>query len=187
MSFVTHFPFFLGSTLQVSSGDDGSPGFGFTCPLDPNWPIFGETCPLTPTEKGGGCGCATFVISKPMTSISPSEGGTSSIVTTTKSCIFPMGYFLGSMYPPETTAGADCDLLLQEADCLMAFNDFIYLNGSVYDNGSCTTVWSEGGMPYSSCKCQDTGVIAQVGQCSIQGYVYDSNTYPQTGKGIHLC
>lgn len=36
----------LGVTVLVSSGDDGSPGYSYTCPTDPNLPILGERCPL---------------------------------------------------------------------------------------------------------------------------------------------
>lgn len=31
--------------------------------------------------------------------------------------------------------------------------------------------------PFSSCTCDKTGVIAQVGGCSIRGYVFDKDTY----------
>jgi hypothetical protein len=32
----------LGVTILVSSGDDGAPGYGFTCASDPAWPVLGE-------------------------------------------------------------------------------------------------------------------------------------------------
>ena len=92
----------------------------------------GETCPLA-----DGCGCADFIIKKTLPNSSsssssvvdddddvveeeeegtrerrrrrtkaPEEGGGEE----EKSCIFPLGHFYGSIYPPETP-GTDCDVL----------------------------------------------------------------------------
>jgi hypothetical protein len=49
----------LGVTVLVSSGDDGAPGFSFTCPSDPSRPVLGQTCPIKE-----GCGCSDFVLHK---------------------------------------------------------------------------------------------------------------------------
>lgn len=50
-------------SVLVASGDDGSPGFGATCPIDPLMPVDiggqggGVTCPFS---NPNDCKCASF-------------------------------------------------------------------------------------------------------------------------------
>ncbi|CAM9405627.1 unnamed protein product [Choristocarpus tenellus] len=155
----------LGVTVLVSSGDDGSPGFSLTCPIDPKLPVSigGEehSCPF---EDKGDCRCATFSLEIPR-------------------CILPLGA-VAMAKGVEGAPGGDCLRVLNNTDCVTLLTRMDNGGGGgggngtgslPVSNGTCQADFFSSNLSfYSDCECGDIPTEVE-GSCTLSGYSFETS------------
>lgn len=156
----------MGVTVLVSSGDDGSSGFGATCPVDPLWPVDvsgGLAEPtVCPFDDKKDCKCGSFVLELEQDGTEPLQ------------CILPVGLAVSSMGLEGTATGADCAATILDLDCaallesLEPQGDNLAIMGSV--DQTCHAAFNLTTLSfYSDCDCARVPTMVNE-KCSIRGY-----------------
>jgi len=142
----------MGVTVIVSSGDDGSAGFGITCPPDPPR---SKIC-YASFENSDDCKCAALTFEYAINATSADE---------TYLCFLPLALNWGSDPLIPGSLGADCDFLFAESNISSALQNALQDAVSQYTNISsdgvkCESYFDNDLNFVSSCSCDQLPVIS---------------------------
>eukprot|EP00611_Tribonema_gayanum_P024297 TRINITY_DN5331_c0_g1_i7.p1 TRINITY_DN5331_c0_g1~~TRINITY_DN5331_c0_g1_i7.p1 ORF type:complete len:772 (-),score=273.02 TRINITY_DN5331_c0_g1_i7:148-2463(-) len=169
----------MGVTVLVSSGDDGSSGFGVTCPIDPLLPVdlsggaSGEPPTVCPFENKDDCKCASFLLETGAVNAT-----TNSAQQMPAQCVLPLGIVMADQIP--LAGAAQCSTVLDNPDCAqlllsMSGDGLVDFGAALPSFGrfdtTCHAAFNISSASfYSDCTC-DVIPTVTVGSCSLRGYV----------------